>query len=893
MVTEDERKAPPGGGRDGAIEGQSPGSEDGEKNKPNGGDSQGFDFAEFENLGAAPAAPAPNGSAAPISLVVASWVYTDEHGAPLYKVERLEDGTLGANGKPKKTFRQSKADGRGGWISGAGSMDGVRRVPYRLPELIAAIAAGEVIYVFEGEKCVDLAIKHLGVCATTNSGGAATWPADLNSWFAGADVVPVPDGNAIGQTHALKVARALSGIAKRVRIVTLLGLGEKDDIEQWIAAGGSREGLLELVARAPNYEPPPAEPEQPAQEREPWSAAEEARVRDALRFVSSDCDRNEEWLKILMALHWTGWPCAYEIAHEWSRDCPERYDAAKLDSAWQSFHPDGQGGRAVTLGTLFDLAKKNGWSPAPPDFSDFGSYEEAHASPGSDAGDAGDADDAAGAGGAGNGAGDGGIGSEAGGIAPWPEPKPIGDGLLPVLPFSADFMPPVIMDWVLDIAERKQCPPEYVAIPAIVALGSVLGDKVEIRPKRRDDWANLPNLWGIVIGRPGMLKSPAIDDVLKPLHGLERQARIVFKEAMRVYEIELEQWEAAKKRDKKDDTDLAGPKPEMPTQKRYLTSDTTYEKLGQIMSENPSGVLVHRDEMIYLLRDMDDEKHVSAKQFFITAWNGSSGYTFDRIGRGTLYIERAILSMIGAATPSGVTRYIKGIEDDGFGGDGLFQRFGLAIWPDITANWKNVDNEPNREARDKAYDLFKKFDTLVPMAIGAESDLYGSAPFLRLDDVAETAFVAWRENLERRLRAPDGMQYMLEGHISKYRKLVPVLSLINHLAEDEARGPISGRAMEQALRFVEYLESHAKRIYGCRKATNADAAKAILERIKHNYLGDGFKQREITHDHSWAGLKEEDVVVEGLKLLCATGWIKPETVLPGSQGGRPSIIFRV
>ena len=148
MSMEDERIAPPGGGRDGAGEGQSQGSEDGEKNKPNGGDSQGFDFAAFENLGSK-----PNGGAAPISRVVAFWVYTDEHGAPLYKVERLEDGTLGANGKPKKTFRQSKADGLGGWLPG---MDGVRRVPYRLPELIAAIAAGEVIYVLEGEKCVDL-----------------------------------------------------------------------------------------------------------------------------------------------------------------------------------------------------------------------------------------------------------------------------------------------------------------------------------------------------------------------------------------------------------------------------------------------------------------------------------------------------------------------------------------------------------------------------------------------------------------------------------------------------------------------------------------------------------------------------------------------------------------
>jgi Protein of unknown function (DUF3987) len=167
--------------------------------------------------------------------------------------------------------------------------------------------------------------------------------------------------------------------------------------------------------------------------------------------------------------------------------------------------------------------------------------------------------------------------------------------------FLTGFLAPRYLDWVLDIAERKQCPTEYVAIPAIAALGTALGSKVEVRPKRRDDWANTANFWGIVIGRPGMLKSPAIDDVVKPLRGLEREARVVYNEAMRVYEVDLEHWEAAKKRDKKDETDLAGPKPEKPLQKRYLTSDTTYEMLGVMMSENPGGVLVHRDELIYLL----------------------------------------------------------------------------------------------------------------------------------------------------------------------------------------------------------------------------------------------------------------------------------------------------
>ena len=652
MDTEDQIENPPAGEADGLGDGQSEETFDKQQYRPNGEDSQdNFDFEAFETE----LHGEPNGGGAQHERVVASWIYTDEHGAPLYKVDRVETGEIGADGKLKKKFKQSRSDGNGGWVSGAGCMDGVRRVPHRLPEMLAAIAAGEPIFILEGEKCVDIA-RALGVCATTNSGGAGTWPTEIIHWFAGADVIPSPDGNKVGHTHALKMARALSGVAKRVRIVALPGLGEKDDIEQWIAAGGTREQLLELAEQAPDCEPPPAEPEPASQrEREPWSPTAEARVCDALRFISSDGDRNEDWLMVGMALHWTGWASGKTIYTNWSMSSP-KYDPAALDSAWKSFH-ERLDGKVITLGSLFRLAKTNGWSPAIPDFSTFGSYEDASATPEPEPESANGASDA------GDGEGGGATtDTVAGGTAPWPEPQPIGDGLLPVLPFSPDFLPPAIMDWVLDIAERKQCPVEYVAIPAIVALGTALGSKVEVRPKRQDDWANIANFWGMVIGRPGMLKSPAIDDVLKPLRGLEREARNVYTEAMRMNAVELEQWEAANKRDKKDETDLAGPKPEKPVQKRYLTSDTTYEMLGVMMAENPDGILVHRDELISLLRHLDKEEQCNARSFFMTAWNGASSYTFDRIGRGMIHIDRACLSVVGAATPSNIAKYIKRIR---------------------------------------------------------------------------------------------------------------------------------------------------------------------------------------------------------------------------------------
>ena len=70
----------------------------------------------------------------------------------------------------------------------------------------------------------------------------------------------------------------------------------------------------------------------------------------------------------------------------------------------------------------------------------------------------------------------------------WPAPKPLPAGLLSVAQFDEGFLPRSISPWVLDIADRMQCPPDFVAVPAVVALGSVIGRKVGIRPQRRTDW---------------------------------------------------------------------------------------------------------------------------------------------------------------------------------------------------------------------------------------------------------------------------------------------------------------------------------------------------------------------------------------------------------------------
>jgi CHC2 zinc finger len=187
------------------------------------------------------------GNSAPKNKVAVRFDYHDENGAVLYQVERIDLGTF-KNGKREKEFTQRRSDGNGGWINGPGCMEGVRRVPYRLPELIEAVANENIVLIVEGERKVDL-LRGWNIAATCNSGGAEKWSSEHSTFLAGADVVILPDNDPAGRKHLDKVAPFSKAVGAGVRVLNLPGLGPTEDIVDWAARGGTPEQLHELIER--------------------------------------------------------------------------------------------------------------------------------------------------------------------------------------------------------------------------------------------------------------------------------------------------------------------------------------------------------------------------------------------------------------------------------------------------------------------------------------------------------------------------------------------------------------------------------------------------------------------------------------------------------------------
>lgn len=114
----------------------------------------------------------------------------------------------------------------------------------------------------------------------------------------------------------------------------------------------------------------------------------------------------------------------------------------------------------------------------------------------------------------------------------------------------------------------------------------------------------------------------------------------------------------------------------------------------------------------------------------------------------------------------------------------------------------------------------------------------------------------------------------LHSHLAKYRGLIPRLALICHLANN-AYGPVSAKALGQALGWAAYLESHAWRAYASVTVDSAEAARAIWKRVRKGELPATFSARDIQRK-GWTGLKDRTRLATGLAALCdanlAGGW---------------------
>jgi hypothetical protein len=481
-----------------------------------------------------------------------------------------------------------------------------------------------------------------------------------------------------------------------------------------------------------------------------------------------------------------------------------------------------------------------------------------------------------------------------------PIPAELGPGFPPVARFSDDLIPEILRALVFDAAERMQVAPEIIASPLLVGISAAVGRRVIMHPYANDHtWEVVPNLWGAVVCKIGSLKTPSINLALKPVRLIEEKWRSEHAEEFKRYKRLLIEYELRDRAWRNKQVDLlkknsaatigdAPEEPPVPIRKRLKTNDATMEVLQKILSENPAGLLLERDELTGWLYLLDRQGREGERAFFLEGWDGTHGYDLDRVGRGSIPCANVCLSIVGGIQPDRLRSYMHTLLQDPLSpnNDGLIQRFQLLVWPDSATCGECIDRLPKQEVIDAVEALVTRLVALDPL----QPARFG------FDVAAQRTFYDWYRQNQARINSPETHEGF-RSHLAKYRSLMPSLAVLFEAIESASNAEfrsflysntnlpenyVSSRNADRAVRCCDYLQSHAARLYSCLIAPELQSARDLAEKLQEGKVGKNgtFRLRDV-YLKGWRGLNDPDLAGRAVKVLIDADWVRRS---PDSRG---------
>lgn len=480
-------------------------------------------------------------------------------------------------------------------------------------------------------------------------------------------------------------------------------------------------------------------------------------------------------------------------------------------------------------------------------------------------------------------------------VAGWPEPDmTIGKPSRPPAPVMANdefqhvFGP--WSEWLISAAQVKGAPVDYVALSLLVTASAVIGNSRWVSPW--EGWREPPILWAMLVGEPSAGKSPALDAVMDSVKEIEREfsedylkARKAWDGEKELSEFALAQWKAEAKKAVAEGLEPP-PKPSAaefssaPVRERISTSDSTTEKLADLMASTWRGLLQYRDELSGWLGGMDRYTNGGDRPFWLEAYGGRS-FTIDRKNNPEpIVVDRLSIAVLGGTQPDKLASLLVKSDDDG-----LLARF-LTVYPEpvpLTRPSVSVDTDRLK----KAMELLRSISP-VPDENGRPRPFY--IPF------SEDAANALQEFRKQCRAWESDASGIFKGHIGKLPGMaVRVACVLAHL--DWAAGAVAHNPTEITVSHVgrachlvgEYLRGHAYRAYGASdvpvEIRNAKRIAEIILREKPFQI----TSREIQR-RELSGLQSAKVIEAALSVLEEAEWVRRMTE---ETKGRPRRFFAV
>lgn len=454
-----------------------------------------------------------------------------------------------------------------------------------------------------------------------------------------------------------------------------------------------------------------------------------------------------------------------------------------------------------------------------------------------------------------------------------------------------ELLPKPLQGWIKDVCERWQIPIEMIAVPVLAVLSSLLGCRVGIAPREFDDWVVIPTLWCMLLAPSGSMKSDVLKEALKFLYDIENKNNQTYFEDLKIHEIRK------RSTNKKSFDELP------PIHKRVIVCDTTAEKLGMILSDNPNGVLQYQDELSGLLASFTKKGREEDRAFYIKAYDGCHYHPMDRVKRGTTILPRLCISILGAIQPDIFKKVFSDILKDGLSSDGFVPRFQMMVYPKLKNKWENIKHGIDIQAQERVAGIFKNLSELICEIDNTNQELelipYKNIPVTRFSSEAQQIFDKWLELNINHQRSGAEENSLIRAYLDKNRKLVPALAMnfqiIDYCDPENTREKslrISKSALERALQWRNYLETHARKIFGESAQSELILAHSIAKKIQEGKITDGMTMREFKRK-GWGKSKDDETRSTAFEILKEHNWLLIEKINSNGRGGSDSEIIKL
>src|SRR5829696_1183017 len=358
--------------------------------------------------------------------------------------------------------------------------------------------------------------------------------------------------------------------------------------------------------------------------------------------------------------------------------------------------------------------------------------------------------------------------------------------------FPTNALPAPAKRLVDQAAKAIGCPPDAIALAALVALGSAIGNSRVVQPKR--NWSEGAAIYGAVIAESGEKKTAAVGAATQAIQKLEHRLQREHETAMEEFAREVREYKVEEKDAHKSGL-AAPPPPRKPDAERVLTNDPTIEALIPILKENPRGLLLERDELVGWVKGMDQYKSGgkgSERQFWLSTWSGRPVCVDRKSQQGPVSVLKPFIGVIGGVQPDVLEDLAENRED------GMLERFLFAYPGAINAKWTDDDISDTTLAEYRA--LHERLRELSMKTDDEGDPIVGALTF-----------------------SPDAQEaYML--------RLTLIVACCRFASE--ARGVAERVELEDVLRatkLTDYFKEQARRVFGTLRGY--DEKKRLLEHV--------------------------------------------------------------